>query len=84
MRRKARNRRAAAANLLVTVLGIAGFLGFLAIARMDDPNASPFDYLAFGWLFAFAAIKASLPRLLSKRSAVSRPAQTANSLLGDR
>ncbi len=35
------------ADLTVTVLGVAGFLGFLMVGRMDDANASPFDIFAF-------------------------------------
>ena len=84
MKRKARIRRAATANSVVTVLGVVGFLGFLAAARMDDPNASPFDYFAFGWLFTFAAIKACMPWLFSKRSATGRTHQAADSIVADR
>jgi hypothetical protein len=57
----------ATADLAVTVLGVAGFLGFLEVARMDDANASPFDVFAFLWFFVFCVIKAFLPWLLSKR-----------------
>jgi hypothetical protein len=74
MGRGARARTAATADLAVTVLGVAGFLGFLLAARMDDANASPFDVMAFVWFFTFGAIKVFLPWLLSKRSA-SRRAQ---------
>lgn len=66
---RARLRRAAAAELTVTVLGVAGLLGFLMAGRMDDANASPFDVFAFIWFFAFAVIKFCLPWLLSKRPA---------------
>jgi hypothetical protein len=72
MGRRARDRMAAMADLAVTVLGVAGFLGFLLAARMDDANASPFDVFAFAWFFIFGAIKACLPWLLSKRSASRR------------
>jgi predicted MFS family arabinose efflux permease len=72
MGRRTRERTEAMANLAVTVLGVAGFLGFLVAARMDDANSSPFDVLAFAWFFIFGAIKACLPWLLSKRSASRR------------
>jgi hypothetical protein len=42
-------RRASEADLAVTVLGVAGLLGFLMAGRMDDVNASPFDIFAFVW-----------------------------------
>jgi hypothetical protein len=69
MGRRTRERAAAMADLAVTVLGVAGFLGFLLAARMDDANASPFDVSAFAWFFVFGAFKACLPWLLSKRTA---------------
>jgi hypothetical protein len=67
MGRRTRERARAMATLAVTVLGVAGFLGFLLAARMDDAHASPFDVFAFAWFFIFLAIKACLPWLLSKR-----------------
>ena len=73
MGRRSRMRRAMAADLAVTALGVAGLLGFLMAGRMDDANASPFDVLAFVWFFAFAGIKLSLPWLL-KRAAARRAA----------
>jgi predicted MFS family arabinose efflux permease len=60
------------ADLAVTVLGVAGFLGFLLAGRMDDANASPFDVFAFVWFFTFGGIKCCLPWLLSKRAAAKR------------
>jgi hypothetical protein len=72
MGRRKRERIAAMADLAVTVLGFAGFLGFLEAARMDDANASPFDVFAFLWFFIFCAIKACLPWLLSKRRVSQR------------
>jgi hypothetical protein len=65
-------RKAAMADLTVTVLGVAGFLGFLMVGRMDDANASPFDIFAFVWFFAFAVIKFCSPWLLSRRPAAHR------------
>jgi hypothetical protein len=70
MGRRAKVQQALAADVAVTILGIAGFLGFLLVARMDDANASPFDVLAFAWFFTFGAIKLCLPWLLRKRAAV--------------
>jgi hypothetical protein len=72
MGRRARARTAATADLAVTVLGAAGFLGFLLAARMNDANASPFDAVAFTWFFTFGVIKLCLPWLLSKRAAAKR------------
>jgi hypothetical protein len=72
MGRRARARTAAMADLAVTVLGIAGFLGFLLTGRMDDANASPFDVFAFVWFFTFGGIKLCLPWLLSRRDAAKR------------
>jgi hypothetical protein len=70
---RARMRRSAAADLAVSVLGVAGSLGFLMTGRMEDANASAFEVFAFVWFFAFAAIKLSLPWLLSKRRPVAHP-----------
>jgi hypothetical protein len=61
----------------VTVLGVAGLLGFLMAGRMDDPNASPIDIFAFVWFFTFGGIKLSLPWLL-KQPAAGRSAPTAD------
>jgi hypothetical protein len=72
MGRRSRMRAASMAELAVTVLGVAGLLGFLMAGRMDDANASPFDIFAFVWFFTFAGIKLSLPWLL-KRAAARRP-----------
>jgi hypothetical protein len=72
MGRRAKSRTALNADLVVTVLGVAGFLGFLCAARMDDADASPHDVFAFAWFFAFCAIKACLPWFLSKRVAARR------------
>jgi predicted MFS family arabinose efflux permease len=66
---RARMRKTVAADLAVTVLGVAGFLGFLLAGRMDNAHASPFDAFGFVWFFAFALIKLCLPWLLSKRRA---------------
>ena len=84
MGRRARARTAAMADFAVTVLGVAGFLGFLLAGRMDDANASPFDVFAFVWFFAFGGIKFCLPWLLSKRSAARRDLgrRAAGSALG--
>jgi hypothetical protein len=72
MGRRTRERTRAIADLAVTVLGVAGFLGFLLAARMDGANASPFDVFAFIWFFIFGVIKACLSGILSKRSAPRR------------
>lgn len=48
-------------DVAVTLLGVVGFLGFLAAARMSGPDASLFDVLAFGWFFFFGAIKLCKP-----------------------
>jgi len=69
-------RAASMAELAVTVLGVAGLLGFLMAGRMDDANASPFDIFAFIWFFTFAGIKLSLPWLVKRaaaRRSVSEP-----------
>jgi hypothetical protein len=71
MGRRSRMRAAVGADLAVTVLGVAGLLGFLMAGRMDDVNASPFDIFAFVWFFTFGGIKLSLPWLL-KRAAARR------------
>jgi hypothetical protein len=52
-------------DLAVTLLGIVGFLGFLAAARMND--SFPFDIVAMVWFATFGAIKVSLLLLLEKR-----------------
>ena len=52
-------------DLAVTVLGLAGFLGFLAAARLND--SFPFDVAALVWFAGFGAVKAGLPLLLQKR-----------------
>jgi len=72
MGRRARERTAAVADFVVTVLGVAGLLGFLLVGRMDNANASPFDVFAFVWFFTFGGIKFFLPWLLSKRAAAKR------------
>jgi hypothetical protein len=69
--RRSRMRAASGADLVVTVLGVAGLLGFLMAGRMDDANASPYDIFAFVWFFTFGGIKLSLPWLL-KRAAARR------------
>ena len=71
MGRRSEMRTASMAELAVTVLGVAGLLGFLMAGRMDDANASPFDIFAFVWFFTFGGIKLSLPWLL-KRAAARR------------
>jgi hypothetical protein len=52
-------------DLAVTLLGIVGFLGFLAAARMND--SFPFDVVVMVWFATFGAIKVGLPLLLEKR-----------------
>ncbi|MBY0381264.1 MAG: hypothetical protein K2W78_05040 [Xanthobacteraceae bacterium] len=68
MERRTESWVAVGADLAVTVLGVAGFLGFLILARMDDVNSSPFDAIAFIWFFTFGGLKLCLPWLLSKRA----------------
>jgi hypothetical protein len=77
MGRRSRMRAASGADLAVTVLGVAGLLGFLMAGRMDDANASPFDIFAFVWFFTFGGIKLSLPWLL-KRAEARRSVPAAN------
>ncbi len=68
MKRKTTLRRTETADLCVTLLGVVGFLGFLAAARMNAVDSSPFDVIALVWFAAFGAIKICLPRLLAKHS----------------
>lgn len=72
MGRRAHQRTASIADFAVTVLGLAGFLGFLAAARISDANAPPFDLLALAWFFSFGTIKLSLPWLLTRWRAANR------------
>jgi hypothetical protein len=83
MGRRSRMRAASEADLVVTVLGVAGLLGFLMAGRMDDANASPFDIFAFVWFFTFGGIKLSLPWLL-KRAAARRSVPAASLRLSAR
>jgi hypothetical protein len=76
-------RAASGADLAVTVLGVAGLLGFLMAGRMDDANASPYDIFAVVWFFTFGGIKLSLPWLL-KRAAARRSLPTGNPRLSAR
>jgi hypothetical protein len=69
MGRRARARTASIADWAVTLLGVAGVLGFVLAARIDDENALSYDVFAFIWFFTFGCIKLSLPRLLSKWNA---------------
>jgi hypothetical protein len=85
MGKRARSRSAIAADLAVTVMGVGGFLGFLVAARMDDANASPFDGMAYAWLFGFLMLKLCLPwfrskRIASKRRRTADPAPLENVL----
>jgi hypothetical protein len=68
MGKRARSRTALFMDSVVTVLGVAGFLGFLAAARMDDANASPFDAMAYAWFFGFLVLKTCLPWFRSHRA----------------
>ena len=52
-------------DLTVTLLGVVGFLGFLAAARMNE--SFPFDVAAMVWFATFGAIKVGLPLLLERR-----------------
>jgi hypothetical protein len=67
MGRRTKLRKAETADLGVTLLGVVGFLGFLAAARMNVANSSPFDAIALLWFATFGTIKICLPRLLAKR-----------------
>jgi hypothetical protein len=58
-------RRVETIDLAVTLLGVVGFLGFLAAARLND--GFPFDVAAMVWFATFGAIKVGLPLLLEKR-----------------
>jgi hypothetical protein len=69
MERRSRIWTASTAELVVSVLGVAGLLGFLMAGRMDDANESPFDIFAFVWFFTFGGIKLSLPWLLDRAAA---------------
>jgi hypothetical protein len=77
MGRSSRIWTASTAELVVTILGVAGLLGFLMVGRMDDANASPFDIFGFVWFFTFGGIKLSLPWLLG-RAAARRSVATAD------
>jgi predicted MFS family arabinose efflux permease len=68
MGNRARSQAAALADSMLTVLGVAGFLGFLVTARMDDANASPFDAMAYAWFFVFLVLKMCLPWFRSRRA----------------
>jgi hypothetical protein len=68
MGKRARSGTALFMDSVVTVLGVAGFLGFLAAARMDDANASPFDAMAYAWFFGFLVLKMCLPWFRSRRA----------------
>ena len=68
-RGRARRRAALAADLAVTVLGVAGLLGFLVAARMDESQSFALGVLAFVWFFSFAALKLGLPWFLARRAA---------------
>jgi hypothetical protein len=48
MGRRKKTRNIETTDLCVSLLGFAEFLGFLAAARINGANASPFDALAFG------------------------------------
>ena len=49
----------------VTVVGLVGFLGLLAAARMNE--SIPYDVAALVWFAVFGAIKIGLPLLLEKQ-----------------
>jgi hypothetical protein len=65
MGRRTKMHKAETIDLAVTLLGIVGFLGFLAAARMND--SFPFDVVVMVWFATFGAIKVGLPLLLEKR-----------------
>jgi hypothetical protein len=67
MGRRTNLRKAETADLCVTLLGVVGFLGFLAAARMNEAGSAPFDVIALVWFATFGAIKIGLPWLLAKR-----------------
>ena len=68
MGRRAKARTASTADAVVTLMGVAGFLGFLLAARMDDVIASPDGVFAFVWFFIFGGIKVCVPWLMSRRA----------------
>ena len=59
-----KERAASTVDLCVTLLGVVGFLGFLAAARMSGEDSLPFDLIAVLWFVTFCAVKIGLPRLL--------------------
>src|SRR6202008_126165 len=65
MGRRTKMHKVETIDLAVTLLGVVGFLGFLAAARMS--NSFPFDVAAMVWFATFGAIKVALPLLLEKR-----------------
>jgi hypothetical protein len=59
-------------DFAVTLSGVAGVLGFIVAARVDDANALTYDVFAFVWLFIFGGLKLCLPRLSSERTLARR------------
>ena len=72
MGRRTKTRQPETIDVGVTLLGIVGFLGFLAAARMNEADGAPFDTLALVWFAVFGAIKIDLPRLLANRDRSAR------------
>jgi hypothetical protein len=72
MGRRTKTRQPETIDVGVTLLGIVGFLGFLAAARMNEADGAPFDTLALVWFAVFGAIKIGLPRLLANRDRSAR------------
>lgn len=79
MGQRARSRAALVADLAVTVIGVMGFLGFLAAARLDDAHASMLDVMAFIWFAILGTVKLCLPRMLFRRAVPIETGQTKRS-----
>jgi uncharacterized membrane protein YfcA len=64
----------------ITLIGVVGFLGLLAAARLASSDESQLGSIAFIWFFGFAGLKFALPWILSRRRKARR--QKLRSALG--